>query len=367
MIRRLYVDNFRSLVDFTWEPGKECLVLGYNGSGKTSALEALNILMNWVWGWDKFEDVLRLHDRTHWTGDAPITFECELLVQKAVFVYRAAFDFSTLDDSPTVRSESLRKDGVRVFEREASSVSYWVEETRQDFPYPRNGSAIKPIASLVGEGAIREFERAFYEIVFVRPVPSSMADTAEGMPEDILPKMQNFLGWFYYNATLKDGFQAVVESHLKESWEGFDRLLFEKVGREARILKVVFQGISPIGEMAVDFRDLSDGERMLLVLYALVAYQSESDPTTIIIDEPDNYVSLLEIQPWILKMLDTCPDDGQLIVVSHNAEIIQTFGYEHVSYFARKDHTSPTQVKQVEPMTSGFSLDRWLRRGWLDE
>ena len=47
MIRRLYVDNFRSLVDFTWEPGKECLVLGYNGNGKTSALEALNILMNW--------------------------------------------------------------------------------------------------------------------------------------------------------------------------------------------------------------------------------------------------------------------------------------------------------------------------------
>lgn len=33
MIRRIYVDNFRSLVDFTWEPGKEVLMVGYNGSG----------------------------------------------------------------------------------------------------------------------------------------------------------------------------------------------------------------------------------------------------------------------------------------------------------------------------------------------
>jgi predicted ATPase len=34
MIRRLYVDNYRSLVDFTWEPGHETLVLGLNGAGK---------------------------------------------------------------------------------------------------------------------------------------------------------------------------------------------------------------------------------------------------------------------------------------------------------------------------------------------
>ena len=117
----------------------------------------------------------------------------------------------------------------------------------------------------------------------------------------------------------------------------------------------------------MDFRDLSDGERMLLVLYALVAYQRVSGPTTIIIDEPDNYVSLLELQPWLLTVLDDRPDDGQLILVSHNAEIIQTMGRENATYFSRENHVSPTTARPIHrEETETAPLQDLLRRGWLD-
>ena len=41
MITRIYVDNFRSLVNFEWKPGRVALLMGANGSGKTSLIAAL--------------------------------------------------------------------------------------------------------------------------------------------------------------------------------------------------------------------------------------------------------------------------------------------------------------------------------------
>ena len=367
VIRRLYVDNFRSLVDFTWEPGKETLVLGYNGSGKTSALDALNVLMNWVWGWDKFEDVLHVWDRTQWVGDAPITFECVIVADEVRYTYRASFDFSPSDDTPIIRAESLWANDSLALERKGSDVYYWDEEAGQPwFPFPRNQSALRAVSSLAEGGVVSNFEKAFYEIVLVRPVPSLMRDVAEGMPEDILPTMANFVGWHYRNTILLERFKESVEEFLREVWEELDRIDFEKVGRDARVLKVIFNGNSPLGRIVVDFRNLSDGERMLLALYSLAAYQRVSKPTTLIIDEPDNFVSLLELQPWLIAMLNERPDEGQLILVSHNPEIIQTMGHERVDYFSREDHASPTKVSKLPPDDGGLPLTELLARGWVD-
>ncbi len=120
------------------------------------------------------------------------------------------------------------------------------------------------------------------------------------------------------------------------------------------------------GEIVLDFDELSDGERTLILLYALVAYQRVQQPTTVIIDEPDNFVSLLELQPWLLTMLDDRPEDGQLILVSHNSEIIQTMGRERVAYFSREDHSSPTRVSPLPPDEMGLPLPELLARGWID-
>jgi len=41
VITRIFVDNFRTLVNFEWKPGKLALLLGENGSGKSSVVDAL--------------------------------------------------------------------------------------------------------------------------------------------------------------------------------------------------------------------------------------------------------------------------------------------------------------------------------------
>ena len=75
MIRRLYVDNFRSLVDFTWEPGSETLVLGYNGSGKTSALDAIDLVRDWASERRRLEELISPEQHTRWSEKEVVRFE----------------------------------------------------------------------------------------------------------------------------------------------------------------------------------------------------------------------------------------------------------------------------------------------------
>jgi predicted ATP-binding protein involved in virulence len=41
MLQRIYIDNYRCFVDFEWRPGRRNLLIGDNGTGKTSLFDAL--------------------------------------------------------------------------------------------------------------------------------------------------------------------------------------------------------------------------------------------------------------------------------------------------------------------------------------
>src|SRR5262249_26891149 len=47
-IARLYVNNYRCFVNFELRPGRRSLLLGYNGSGKSSAFDVLHAIRDLV-------------------------------------------------------------------------------------------------------------------------------------------------------------------------------------------------------------------------------------------------------------------------------------------------------------------------------
>src|SRR2546430_2017385 len=91
MIRRLYVDNFRTLVDFTWEPGTETLVLGYNGSGKTTAIDAIDTIRSWAWGWERLKALINAKNLTRWTKKKVARLELDLKGEGGLFRSRVKF------------------------------------------------------------------------------------------------------------------------------------------------------------------------------------------------------------------------------------------------------------------------------------
>lgn len=66
------------------------------------------------------------------------------------------------------------------------------------------------------------------------------------------------------------------------------------------------------------FHELSDGQRALIVLYAITFLTAGQD-TVLLIDEPVNYVGLREIQPWLIELSDACGGAiPQAVLCSHH-------------------------------------------------
>jgi AAA15 family ATPase/GTPase len=84
---------------------------------------------------------------------------------------------------------------------------------------------------------------------------------------------------------------------LRESLPGFDSIRLRKSGENSRALKAVFRN-PPNATIDYGLDQLSDGQRALIALYSLIML-TEDRHVSLFIDEPDNYLSLREIQPWL--------------------------------------------------------------------
>jgi predicted ATPase len=366
MIERLYVDNFRTLQDFTWQPAAESLVLGYNGSGKTTVMDALEVVRSWAWSWDRLENLLPPENTTRWSTSESVRLELDVKTKKGAFRYKVEFQVPRATNSePLVRAESLIVDDRSVLARMTNEVRVFNGGSSElaKYPLPRNQSAVTSVFASDWPDLAGAFLTALAQMVVVRPIPL-LFQTEVAKPESRAHyRFENFIAWYQYQI---QGGKFDVKRLLSQAvWDDFDYLRLTPVGGKFG-MEAVFKTPQSSGEFVLRFQELSDGEQMLIVLYSLLAYQKATPGTTIFIDEPDNFVALSELQPWLLAMLDERPENGQVILVSHNPEIIQTMGESKVSLFSRESHTSPTRVMRLEPDESGLSLSERLARGWVN-
>jgi ABC-type uncharacterized transport system ATPase subunit len=365
MIRRLYVDNFKSLVEFEWQPLPETLVLGVNGSGKTAALDAIDIIRTWACDWPKNERWFDEDDLTLWREDKVARFEIDLEFDGARYEYVVKFDFEERDKLPRARVEVLNVDGHNIFARDREGVSVDIEANMSTYPIPRTQSAISLLAALTDADKVKRFRWALEEIINVRPLPHLMGDETQDFDQRPDPHFENFATW-YLTVALPSQIGLSLPELMTGVWPEFDHIKLEPISKSRMALSLVFNR-APDTKQALElpFRKFSDGERMLVLLYTLAAYQLVGDPKTIILDEPDNFLALAELQPWLIQLLDGRQKEGQIILVSHNAEIVNTMGEHRVALFERENHFSKTVVRSIEIESSGLSLSERITRGWL--
>ena len=116
------------------------------------------------------------------------------------------------------------------------------------------------------------------------------------------------------------------------------------------------------------FSELSDGEKMIFALQILL-YGFINRGYTILLDEPDNYVSLKEIQPWCAELEDLIDDKGQCLIISHNPEVIDYLAETRGKWIGR---LKSGETKVVEEDVVGENRDlltysQMIARGYFDE
>ena len=148
--------------------------------------------------------------------------------------------------------------------------------------------------------------------------------------------------------------------------DGFEGLDLKGPPSGTRLLQVAVRtgGDGKGKSQQYGFDELSDGQRALVGLYTLL-HCALTDHSTLCIDEPDNFVALREIQPWLSDILDRSQENGsQVLLISHHPELLNQLATRNGIIIERTD-AGPTRVRPFAPP------DDWtltpaeiIARGW---
>jgi predicted ATPase len=120
VIRRLYVHNFRCLENFELPVSGQSsvLLIGKNGSGKTTVGLALEILQKIARGTNRVGELVKPKDLTRGRTDVPVRFEIEVEIKGNIYEYVITFAFPAGFSEMRVLEENLSVNGRPVYNRE---------------------------------------------------------------------------------------------------------------------------------------------------------------------------------------------------------------------------------------------------------
>jgi ABC-type lipoprotein export system ATPase subunit len=369
MITRLYANNFRCLVAFNTDFDSFGVLCGPNGSGKSSVFDALLLIRNLatgdgVLGGDRDQDIPNL-EFTNWHESDVQEFELSVTSEGHAFEYVIHIQQATDSEKPRIMKERATCDSKTLFERDFKGVSFKRPDGTQAgfFPLDWRQAAL---ASIQPEGHLSELaklQEAMAKLLILRPNPRGMEreSKAESKRPDLY--LTALTSWYRFLSQDLD-WAIALRDLLQEIWPDFKTLKLVDVGLNTKALQLRFGGLKKRGAGELFFEQLSDGEKALIGLYMVRAALATNAVQTVLIDEPDNYVGLPELQPWVLSLRELLDEQHQAILVTHHPEILTSAGQEHGRYLWRDSHTSPTRIGPLN-VPEGMNPGEAIARGWV--
>jgi energy-coupling factor transporter ATP-binding protein EcfA2 len=398
MLARLYATNYRCLVNFEFKPTAKQLIIGRNGTGKTTVFDVLALLRDLAAGGKPCEDYLGGKTRTRWQDVSEQRFELDVRGNGGEYRYTLIVDaryvgpvgpvlampvpvrtnipmnlsvpqysLSNLTGPFTcVKQETLEFNGKPLFRFLEGEIALFNDQQQPEpsvkFPFSQGRSGL---AEAGGKDTTKLtwFKRWLRGLTQVQINPWAMSARSERESSEPAKDLSNFADW-YRHLRLERG-DAVFEAmaSLREAIPGLEALDAKEAGLDVRVLQARFR--SPNGEgIELPFTDLAEGQRCLIALYVLL-YCAVDKERTLLIDEPDNFIALAEIQPWLMKLLDRVDETGgQVILISHHPELLDQLACQGGVLLDRPGG-GETRVRPFEPPEdSGLKPSEIIARGW---
>jgi len=338
MLTRLYIDNFRCFVKFEHKPGKRELILGANGSGKSTFAEVLRLLCLLVGKGEMVGDLFPPNHRTRWLIQPKQTFELEARVDNGDYAYRLAIEERGSPPQTLITSETLTADGEPIFEFMDGNVHRYTGDRQRKliYTFDQRRSAL---ATMGDNRKLTGFKEWIGKLYSFKINPLVMGARAQS--ENLIPSadLLNFAAWYRHLFQEDPEQDTALRGSLGACLDGFSLLKLEAIGQNVRLL------VAEFGKNRFYFDELSDGQRCLICLYTILHFLIAKG-ATVIIDEPDNFISLREIQPWLMAVTDAVEEgDGQVLLISHHPEIINQWAPGNGVLFVR-DGAGPGRVEK---------------------
>lgn len=372
MLRRLHIDNYKSLVNFDLELGRTHLLLGRNGTGKSAVFAALSQLLRFLHLDRSTPDVFSASTCTRWESRNRQTFEFDLQGDdEGAYRYRLEIEF--IKNRPFVALESLTVADVPVFRRAEDSVQLFKKDGTArpgELLVDVESSAIPRLTGRHGDSRLDALRAKLARVHVVSIHPERIKPTSHEESTVLAENLENFASWYRHLTQDQPGNIRNLEEDLQELLgPEFQNLRLARIVTEeglARELRVEWRTDPAQADTKFELRfdELSDGQRALICLYALL-HAGGDEPALLCIDEPDNFVALTEIQPWLMALSER--ESLQTLLISHHPEIIDRAADTALFFYRRGQ--GPTRVRRFaecvdpdEPLTAS----ELVARGWVD-
>jgi predicted ATPase len=378
VIRRFYVHNFRCLENFELPVSglSSVLLIGKNGSGKTTVRLALEILQRIARGTNRVGNLVGTKDFTRGRTDVPIRFEIEVELNASVYEYAIAFELPEGFKELRVLEEKLAVDGKPIYTRAQAQVHLSRRQgaiTAADYMKEAQFLIDWHLVALpiVQEQSQKEplpiFKRWLARMLILGPVPSLIK--GDSNQETLQPNVQvtDFAAWWSGLLASAPAAYSKIDSYLKQLMPDLKDIKNPEAGKDSRSLVVQFSADrgSPLTleSLIVPFEDLSDGEKCFMICALVLAANDAYDPLFCFWDEPDNYLALSEVGHFVVALRKAFQSGGQFIATSHNPEAIRRFSDENTLLLHRRSHLEPTIVRKLGDLQFSGDLVGALIRG----
>jgi predicted ATPase len=368
-MKRFHINGFRRLMDLDLELRPLMVLIGANGAGKSSMLDAFTLLsasaegklaatLGSMGGLASVSTRERSRSISFELGatvpnDAPLEYELEL---------KGANTGYSISRERLTQSRPGYKDPFKHLDSAGGDIKYYEVEggglVRPDWEHSPLETSLSQVPRMFRDP--EELRRLLasatkYHVLDVGP--RAPVKTPQQMKPAVLPGAdgEDLVPYLYYLRESEPDRYEAVEDTLKAAFPDFDSLGFPPVA--AGMLSMTWKDRS--FDKPFYAHELSEGTLRFLWLVALL--QSPGLSTVTMIDEPE--VSLHPEQMSILaEVMREASARTQLVVATHSDRLVR---------FLRPEEVVVMDVKEDGSATAGWAdsmnLDAWLEDYGLDE
>ncbi len=367
MLRRLSVDNYKCLVGFDLQLDEFNLLIGDNGVGKSAVLSVLRAVRGLLRGTSKVtdDDVFPVGTLTRWQESLTQTVELETELCGDICTYRIEIAHDVALGLARITKETLSDSVGPLFEFAKGDVQLYRDNHSEGPVYTADWteSALARVQHRHDNQRLSRFVELLRGATILTIRPESVHAHSDREDRWLEPDASNLVNWYRHIVQETPKLVADYEAALGESICDFQGMRLEKVGIATRACMVDL--LIAERQFAVALDELSDGQRALIVLYGLV-HLGRGHLGLLVVDEPENFLSLREIQPWLTEIEDACGQGPtQVVLCSHHPELIDLVS-SYAGLVLQRDANGRTAAARPpsDMYESGLRYSELIARGW---